>query len=203
MPEDSSNAQVPGGESGNKPGFVKKKIQKQKSEKNQGLLARARASRASASTNKEENLHNLLGPHLPAAIQAWIKGLKATKVAWNQSAHSFEDTGFPDHRVRSDCAQKIIEYLVGKAIERSMEISGNYKELSQVLTELEKSPEARRLLPAEIFESLHKASSVETASATVEGKTISRPEHNASSVKTHPHEEKDISDSEQKTPAKD
>jgi hypothetical protein len=125
----------------------------------------------------------LLAPYLLAAVRAWIKGLKATKVAWNQSAHSFEDTGFPDHKVRSDCAQKIVEYLVGKAIERSMEISGSYKELSEVLADLEKSPEAKRLLPAEVFDSLHKASSVESESKPTEGETIL--------------------DSEQKTPAMD
>jgi hypothetical protein len=87
---------------------------------------------------------------------------------------------------------------VGKPIERSMEVTGSYKELSEVLSELEKSPEAKRLLPAEVFDSLHKASSVETESATVEGETISQSLQDTSSVKTHPHEEKDISDSEQK-----
>jgi hypothetical protein len=111
------------------------------------------------------------------------------------------DTGIPDHIVRSNCAQKIVEYLVGKAIERSMEVTGSYKDLSEVLSELEKSPEAKRLLPAEVFDSLHKASSVETASATVEGETISQPEHNTSSVQSaeQAHGDKDISDSEQKT----
>jgi hypothetical protein len=73
-----------------------------------------------------------------------------------------------------------VEYVVGKPIERSMEISGSYKELSEVLSDLEESPEAQRLLPSEVFDSLHKASSVETASATVEGETISQPEHNTS-----------------------
>ena len=77
--------------------------------------------------------------------------MKATKVAWNQATHSFEDTGFPDNKVRADCARAIVEYVVGKAIERSMEISGNYKELTQVLEELKQSPEARRLLPPELW----------------------------------------------------
>jgi hypothetical protein len=81
--------------------------------------------------------------------------------------------------------------MMPPAKERSMEISGSYKELSQVLTELEKSPEARRLLPAEIFESLHKASSVESQPAPPEEKTISQSEQNTSSDKS--------SDPEQKT----
>jgi hypothetical protein len=97
----------------------------------------------------------------------------------------------PDHKVRSDCARNIIEYLVGKAIERSMEISGNYRELSEVLSSLEKSPEAKRLLPAEVFDSLHKASSVESQEKRAEEKSISQSEHNTSSDKS--------SDSEQET----
>jgi hypothetical protein len=74
-------------------------------------------------------------------------------------------------------------------------------ELSEILAELEQTPEAKRLLSPTVFESLHKACSVETASAPVEGETISQPEHNASNVQSaeQPHEEKDISDSEQKT----
>jgi hypothetical protein len=144
--------------------------------------------------------------HLLAAIQAWTDGLKATKSIWNQSTHRFEDTHIPDHKVRSDCARNIIEYLVGKAIERSMEISGNYRELSEVLSSLEKSPEAKRLLPAEVFDSLHKASSVESQEKRAEEKTISQSEHNTSndqSAEQQAHGEKDISDSEQKTPAMD
>jgi hypothetical protein len=86
-------------------------------------------------------------------------GLKATKLIWNQSTHRFEDTGFPDHKERRESAQRILEYLVGKAIERSMEVTGSYKELSEVLSELEKSPEARRLMSPELFNSLRKASS--------------------------------------------
>jgi hypothetical protein len=70
---------------------------------------------------------------------------------WNQQSHQFEDIGLPDHKVRTECARAIVEYVVGKAIERSMEVTGSYKELSQVLEELKQSPEARRILPPEIW----------------------------------------------------
>jgi hypothetical protein len=81
-------------------------------------------------------------------------GLEATKVAWNQATHSFEDTGLPDHKERRESARAIIEYVVGKAIERSMEVSGSYKELSTLIEEIKASPEAMRLLPSGLFESL-------------------------------------------------
>jgi hypothetical protein len=119
--------------------------------KKPGPLARARASQAHISTKKQETLHDLLAPYLSAAVQAWADGLKATKVAWNQATHSFEDTGFPDNKVRADCARAIVEYVIGKPIERSLEVSGNYKELTEVLEELKQSPEARRLLPPALW----------------------------------------------------
>jgi hypothetical protein len=45
-----------------------------------------------------------------------------------------------------------------------MEVTGSYKELSEVLAELERSPEARRLLSPALFESLHKESLQNTSS---------------------------------------
>jgi hypothetical protein len=86
-------------------GYVKRKIRAQKTSKEKPLVTRARASRARISTKKEETLHDLLAPYLPAAVQARVDGLKATKVAWNQATHSFEDTGLPDNKVRADCAR--------------------------------------------------------------------------------------------------
>jgi hypothetical protein len=34
---------------------------------------------------------------------------------------------------RREAGRAIMEYLIGKAVERSMQVSGNYKELTQVL----------------------------------------------------------------------
>lgn len=68
-----------------------------------------------------------------------------------------EETDIPDHKIRSECAEKIWHNVIGKPIERSMEVTGNYKELSQVLEELRQSPEARRLLAPELFETLQSA----------------------------------------------
>jgi hypothetical protein len=96
----------------------------------------------------------LLARHLPAAARAWVEGLKATKTAWNQQSHQFEDTGLPDHKIRAECAEKIWHNVVGKAIERSLEVTGSYKDLSTLLSELEQSPEARRLLSPELFAAL-------------------------------------------------
>jgi hypothetical protein len=154
MPEDRSNTQVPSAESEKIPDYVKRKIRERKTSKEGQLVARARASQPRISTKKEKKLHDLLSPHLPAAVHAWVDGLKANKVAWNQQSHQFEDTGFPDNKVRAECARAIVEYVVGKAIERSMEVSGSYKELSVLLDEIRQSPEAMRLLPAGLFESL-------------------------------------------------
>jgi hypothetical protein len=159
-------------------------------------LARARGREGEICVENTKNLQELLAPHLPKAIRCWVDGLKATKIAWQHD--KWVDTGFPDWKERRECGRQIVEYVIGKAIERSMEVTGSYKELSEVLSDLEKSPEARRLLPAEVFKSLHKASSVESESATVEGETISQPEHNTSSIQSverQAHEKKDISDS--------
>jgi hypothetical protein len=111
---------------------------------------RARAN-GRVDNGKVEKLQDLLSPKIPAAVQAWVKGLKATLVAYDRDAHCMVDTGFPDHKVRIECARAIVEYVVGKAIERSLEVSGSYKELGQMLEELKQSPEARRLLPPEIW----------------------------------------------------
>jgi hypothetical protein len=115
---------------------------------------------------------------LPAAIQTWLDGLKATKIAWQHD--KWVDTGFPDWKERRECDRQIVEYVIGRPIERSMEISGSYSELSDVLKSLEQSPEARRLLSPELFNSLRRASNDQSSQQL--------------------HGEKDISDSEQKTP---
>ena len=96
------------------------------------------------------------------------------------------DTGFPDHKERRESGRAIIEYVVGKAIERSMEVTGSYKELSVLLEELRQSPEAMRLLPQELFDSL--ASAANSEQSTTEGKE---------SAPAHEGERKE--DSEQKT----
>jgi hypothetical protein len=93
-------------------------------------------------------------PHLRKAIRVWLDGLKATKIAWNGDHKEWEDTGFPDHKIRGEHALRIIEFAIGKAIERSLEVTGSYKDLSTLLSELEQSPEARRLLSPELFAAL-------------------------------------------------
>jgi hypothetical protein len=77
--------------------------------------------------------------------------LKANICAYDRTAQKVVDTGLPDHKIRADCARAIVEYVVGKAVERSLEFKAGFKELSQVLEELKQSPEARRLLPPEIW----------------------------------------------------
>lgn len=150
-----------------------------KTAKRRAEVARARASGGSVSSGNTQKLDDLLSPYLAQAVQAWVEGLKATKLIWNQSTHRFEDTGFPDHKERRESAQKIVEYLVGKAIERSLEITGSYSELSDVLKSLEQSPEARRLLNPELFDSLRKACSAESAPGATEKKTISDSSQNS------------------------
>src|SRR6266404_2344553 len=149
------------------PGFVKKKIRENSNIR--GLVTRARPQ--GPISPGTEKLHDLLAPHLPAAVRTWVAGLKATKTAWNQQSQKYEDTGFPDHKERRESARAIVEYVVGRAIERSMEITGNYKELTQVLEELKQSPEARRLLPPELWGMLAN----ESGQSTAEDKDPARP----------------------------
>jgi hypothetical protein len=131
--------------------------------KEKPLVTRARASQACVSTKKEQKPNDLLARQLPAAARAWVDGLNANKVAWNQQSHQFEDTGLPDHKIRSDCAEKIWHNIIGRPIERSMEVTGSYKDLSTLLSELEQSPEARRLLSPELFAALAGNSGQSTA----------------------------------------
>jgi hypothetical protein len=60
------------------------------SSKEKPLVTRARASKAGVSTEKEQKPHDLLARHLPAAARAWVDGLNANKVAWNQQSQSEE-----------------------------------------------------------------------------------------------------------------
>jgi hypothetical protein len=167
MLEDSSNTQLTPAESEKIPGYVKRKIKERKTSKERPLVARARASQAHVSTKKDEKLHDLLARHLPGAARAWVDGLNANKVAWNQQSHQFEDTGLPDHKIRSECAEKIWHNVIGRPIERSMEVSGSYKELSQVIDELRQSPEAVRLLGPDVFAAFAGGNSLQN---TTEGK---------------------------------
>jgi hypothetical protein len=112
-----------------------------------------------------EKAQELLRQFLPSAAQAWIDGLTACKAIWNPQSKAFEETDIPDHKVRAECAEKIWHNVVGRPIERSLQVTGNYKELSQVLEELRQSPEAMRLLPRELFESV-----AESGQSTAEGK---------------------------------
>ncbi len=123
-----------------------------------------------------ENLSRLLAPYLPAAVRAWVAGLKATICAYDRTAQKTIDTGLPDHRVRADCALRIVEYDVGRAIERSMALTGNYKELSELVQELKSSPEAQRLIAGGFFDQLLRQDSPEQSVAVSEGKKESHEE---------------------------
>jgi hypothetical protein len=142
------------------PGFVKNKI-RALTPKKDGPVTRVRGREGEICVENTKNLQELLAPHLPKAIRSWIDGLKATKIAWQHD--KWVDTGFPDWKERRECGRQIVEYLIGKPTERSMEISGSYTELSDVLKSLEQSPEARRLMSPELFNSLRRASSVESS----------------------------------------
>jgi hypothetical protein len=143
----------------------------------QGALVTRRRVRARETSQSTENLQDLLQPHLPAAIQTWVDGLGATKIAFARD--KWVDTGFPDWKERRECGRQIVEYVIGRPIERSMEVSGSYKELSEVLADLEQSPEARRLLSPELFNSLRRASFAESAPGATEEKTISDSSQNS------------------------
>jgi hypothetical protein len=103
---------------------------------------------------------------LPAAARAWVAGLKANKAIFNSKTGVFEETNVADHKVRAECAREIWHNVIGRPIERSMQVSGNYKELSQVLDELRQSPEAVRLLGPEFFA----AAFTNSEQSTTEGK---------------------------------
>jgi hypothetical protein len=165
-------------------GFVADKIKAKalalapsKNGKQSALVARRRVRARETSPQSTENLQDFLQPHLPAAIQTWVDGLGATKIAFARD--KWVDSGFPDWKERRESARAIVEYLVGKAIERSLEVSGSYRELSDVLKSLEDSPEARRLLSPELFNSLRRASSAESAPGATEEKTISDSSQNS------------------------
>jgi hypothetical protein len=175
MPEDSPNTRALAGEPENIPGYVKRKIRERKTSEKGTLVARLRPL---FSTEKEQKLDHLLTPHLSAAVRAWVDGLKATKTAWNQQSHRFEDTGLPDHKVRAECALYLVRYAVGKAIERSMEVTGSYEELSTLLDELRQSPEAVRIFGAGFFDNLVSGQS------TAEGKDSAPTPENE--TKPHP-----------------
>jgi hypothetical protein len=127
------------------------KIRAETPQKNGFKLARARQGGRVVRSLSPDKLQDLLSPYLKRAVRAWVDGLKANKIGWNQETQKWEDTGFADHKERRESARAIIEYFVGKAIERTLNVSGSYKELSQVLEELKQSPEARRILPPEIW----------------------------------------------------
>jgi hypothetical protein len=144
--------------------------------KKRGPLARARRARTQDATGLTKKATDLLAHYLPRAAKAWVDGLSAKKVVWNSDKKDYELTNYPDHKIRAECAEKIWHNVVGRPIERSMEVTGNYKELSQVLEELKQSPEARRLLPPEIWGMASGQSNVKGKDVTHEGEAISRSE---------------------------
>jgi len=159
--------------------------------------------RTSAIDNgKVEKLRDLLEPHLSSAVHVWVQGLSATLIAYDRSAHKMVDTGFPDTKLRAECALRIVEYVVGRAIERSMEVTGNYKELSELVDELKKSPEAQRLIAAGFFNSLLQTQPSESgspASALATQPSTSGHSNTEDQGKEKPREGETISQSEPKT----
>ncbi len=129
-----------------------------KNQKNGGPVVRARTHRVIGNGQigavKAEKLSEMLIVYLPSAIQAWVDALKANKVSWNPDSHSWEETAHADHEIRRRAALHIVEFAVGRAIERSMQVTGNYKELSELVTELKESPEAQRLIAGGFFDQL-------------------------------------------------
>ena len=115
------------------------------------LLTRARKVNGRNSAGLTQKAAEILAKYLPAAARAWDAGLKANKAIFNSKTGEFEETKVPDHKVRAECAEKIWHNVIGRPVERTLQISGNYKELSVLLEELKQSPEARRLLPPEIW----------------------------------------------------
>jgi hypothetical protein len=122
------------------------------------LVARGRgvngSNGAEFKTGKTDKAQNFLFQYLPAAARAWVDGLSACKSIWNPDTKAFEETNIADHKIRGDCAEKIWHNVVGRPIERSMALTGNYKELSELVDELKKSPEAQRLIAGGFFDQL-------------------------------------------------
>ena len=136
---------------------------------------RARKVSNGDSTSLTQKAAEILARYLPAAARAWVDGLKANKAIFNSKTGVFEDTGIPDQKVRSECAEKIWHNVVGRPIERTLQVSGNYKELTEVLEELKQSPEARRILPPELWGMIEPGqSNVKGKDAAHEGSTISQ-----------------------------
>lgn len=127
-----------------------------KNQKNGGPVVRARGNLSPTlnGNGKAEKVGELLEPYLPLAIRAWVDGLKAEVVGYDRIKKITINTGFPDHKIRADCALRIVEYVVGRAIERSMQVTGNYKELNDLVAELKASPEAQRLIAGGFFDQL-------------------------------------------------
>jgi hypothetical protein len=190
MAEANSEIQVPASEPEKIPGYVKNKI-KSKNRPNRGSRAR-KAWRGSIAKviKKAASIAELLTENDQQENLRVIREAKrATHRVFNFETKKTE--AVPDHKTRLAGVMLDLAYREGKPVERSLEVSGSYTELSDVLKSLEQSPECRRLMSPELFKSLRKACSAETASATVEGETISQPEQNTSSDKS--------SESEQKT----
>jgi hypothetical protein len=165
-------------------GFVADKIKSQsKNGKNGVHVARARKGWRPSSLTKIIKKAASISELLTDDDQE--ENLRVIREA-KRAVHRVYDTQLkrlvevPDYKTRLAATTLDLAYREGKPIERSMEVSGSYKELSEVLAELERSPEARRLLSPELFATLRQASAKEVAQQL--------------------HGDKGISGSEQKTP---
>lgn len=138
-----------------------------KSQKKRGPVVRARGKGAEISPERREKASQALERYLPAAAKAWIDGLGACLVVYNGATKQYELSDIPDHRERRENAKAIWENVVGRPIERSMQVTGNYEELSELITKLKQSPEAQRLIAAGFFSSLL---STDSSGQSTEGK---------------------------------
>jgi hypothetical protein len=152
--------------------------------KKTGPLARARKVNGRDSAGLTQTATEILAKYLPAAARAWVAGLKANKAIFNSKTGVFEETNVADHKVRAECAREIWHNVIGRPIERSMQVSGNYKELSQVLEELRASPEAVRLLGPDVFAAFANSEQSTTESKESEPVSEARPTPEGSEQKT-------------------
>jgi hypothetical protein len=149
--------------------FVKNQIRAakaKKTSKNGGPSTRARPGGGPDNSGLEKKLSELLtADDLEGAAEVWRDGMKANKFAWSQLEQGFVDTGFPDWDVRERMAAKVAAYKEGLPVAKQMIISGTFDDFGKMISKMQGSPEALRVLqsmggelPAIQDESLQKTS---------------------------------------------
>ncbi|HEY2626271.1 MAG TPA: hypothetical protein VGI41_05915 [Candidatus Udaeobacter sp.] len=150
MPEDSSNAQVPAGESGNMPGYVKNKI-KSKNRPNRGSRGRKgwRGSIAKVIKKAASIAELLTEDDQEENLRVIREAKRATHRVFNFETKKTE--AVPDHKTRLAGVMLDLAYREGKPVERQVQLQGDFEDLSVRLEKYKFSPEARRLLPPDIW----------------------------------------------------